>query len=145
VAALMEDEQGQEDGRPLLLLGGFPLGEVVCLPCSPRPAVDGGRVEDLIGSAAEYAIRTAPLRSDKLLIEEVTQDREKRNRPLRGLSALDVSITTLGRRVERAAQNEEGAPKRPFPQNESPSGEADRGRRGQRRRAHASRTSPGRG
>jgi hypothetical protein len=51
-------------------VGGFPLGEVVRLPSSPRPAVDGGRIEDPIGGAAEDAIGSRPPRPDELLIED---------------------------------------------------------------------------
>jgi hypothetical protein len=85
VPALMEGEHGQEDRSALLPFGGFPLGEVVRLPSSPRPPVDGGRVEDLVGGAAEDAIRSSSSRPDKLLIEVVAEDRQQRNRPLRRL------------------------------------------------------------
>lgn len=77
--ALVEGEQGQEDRCPSRPLGGFSLGKVVCLPGSPRPAVDGGGIEDLIGGTPEDAIGPASPRPDELLIEEVAEDRQQRN------------------------------------------------------------------
>jgi hypothetical protein len=60
VPALMQRERGQKRRRSTLGLGRFPLVEIASPPGALRSTVDGGRIEDLIGSATEDALRAGP-------------------------------------------------------------------------------------